>query len=371
MTTETRKEITIGQAKELLQSIILYNLERYSAGAKHDSFIVPFFIGDPGVGKTAITRQAAAECEVPYFQTIVAQYDPGELAGLPFMGQVKVTRTLDGVPHEVIEDRMIRLRPTYLPDINDEAQKIGLYNLDELPQTMLAGQNIMSQLVNEWRIGDHEISQGITICCTGNKPENKAGTTPMPAHLKDRLMFIRVRADQKEFNEYAAKKGINPIIRTYIRQNPQNLSKFTPGSDANPTPRSWEKMSHILSLNLPQDIRYAAACGTIGEGYATEFEAFLRVGDKLPDPDEVIKNPEEAPLFGPKDADVLRLLLASLADKATAKNFGRIITYIRRLPNKEFAAVFIQDACSRDESLMDTPEYRDFAMTDVAEMEFR
>ena len=205
-----------------------------------------------------------------------------------------------------------------------------------------------------------------SLLCVGLDPD----PAKFPAHLKDRLMFIRVRADQEEWSSYAAKKGINPIIRTYLRQNPQNLHKFTPGSDANPTPRSWEKMSNVLSLNLPEDIRHAAACGTIGEGYATEFEAFMRIGDKLPDPDEVIRNPEEAPLFGPKDADVLRLLLASLADKATTKNVGQIMTYIKRLPNKEFSAVFTHDALSRDKKLQEVPAVRDWLMTDAAKMIF-
>jgi hypothetical protein len=368
--TSTQKEISIGQAKSLLQSIILYNLERFDKGGNHDSFIVPFFIGDPGVGKTAISRQAAKECEVPYFQTIVAQFDPGELAGLPFMGQVKVTRMLDGKPHEAMEDRMIRLRPSYLPDINDQNQQIGLYNLDELPQTTLAGQNIMSQLVNEWRIGEHMISQGITISCTGNKPENKAGTTPMPAHLKDRLMFIRVRADHEEWSLYAAKRALHPMVRSYIRKYPENLHKFVPGSDSCPTPRSWEKVSNLLGMGMEKDIRFAALCGTVGEGVSHEFETYMRIGDKLPDPDEVIRNPETAPLFAPADADIITLLLASLADKTTAKNIGQVLKYIKRLPNQEFAAVYATDAFNRDESLLDTKEGRDWKMTSGAQLAF-
>ena len=39
------------------------------------------FEGDPGVGKTAFIKQCAEEEEVPYHQTIIAQYDAGELGG--------------------------------------------------------------------------------------------------------------------------------------------------------------------------------------------------------------------------------------------------------------------------------------------------
>lgn len=363
------------RAKELLKQIFLFNLERFEEAQRrgtnaYDSFIIPFFVAAPGVGKTAITKQAAAECEVPYFQTIVAQFDPGELAGLPFIGQKKVVRVLDGEEREVIEDRMIRLRPTYLPDDHDPNQIIGIYNLDELPQTMLAGQNVMSQLVNEYRIGEHLVSQGITICGTGNRPEDRAGTNPMPAHLKDRLMFINIEANSEDWLRYAAHKGLDPVLRTYIRQFPDKLMKFEPKANASPTPRSWEKVSNIMQMGLDESLRYAAFSGTIGDGEAKEFETFVRIKDRLPDPDEVIRDPNAAPVFQNKDMDVLRLLLASMADKATEKNIGNIITYLRRLPNKEFAAVFNEDCFTRKPSLADTKEVRDWKMTDGAQMFF-
>jgi len=370
MTNATRKELTIGQCKVLLGEIFAYNLERFERGDSPDTFLLPFFVGDPGCGKTSIPKQVARELGTNYFQTIVAQFDPGELAGLPFMGEEKVLMELDGKTQEVMRTRMIRLRPSYLPDIEDVNQHIGIYNLDELPQTMLAGQNVMSQLVNEWRIGEHRLSPGITICATGNKPENKAGTTPMPAHLKDRVMFIFVRQDPDEWLTYATQKGLDPIVRTYIRQNPGKLQKFTPGADANPTARSWEKTSEIMKLSLPSDVRYAAFCGTIGEGEATTYETFVRVKDKLPNPHDVIASPDSAPLFGNSNADVLTLLLASLADLATAKNIGAIIRYLRRLPNKEFNAVFSHDCFSRDKSLLNTKEVTEWKRTDGASLFF-
>lgn len=368
--TTSRAPLSIGRAKELLKKICLFNMQRYADGDSHDSFIIPYFVGDPGSGKTAIPKQVAKELEIAYFQTIVAQFDPGELAGLPFMGEVPITRMIDGKEVHTHETRMIRLRPSYLPDYKDTESQIGVYNLDELPQAMQAGQNVMSQLVNEYRIGEHPISQGITMCATGNKPENKAGTHPMPAHLKDRLMFIYIEPNAEEWIRYGSQKGLNPLVRTYIRKYSDKLSKFTPGTDANPTPRSWEKMSNILDMGLDEDTRFSAFCGTVGEGQATEFETYVRVEDRLPDPDEVIKNPATAPVFGNKDVDVLNMLLASLADKANKDNIGNIIQYLRRLPNKEFNAVFSQDCFTRAPELMDVKEVRQWKMTDGAQLMF-
>lgn len=365
----------ISEAKKLLTEIVVDNMTMFERGVAPSQYTVPFFVGDPGVGKTAIPKQVAKELDLPYFQTIVAQFDPGELAGLPFMGDVKMMRhDADGNEYEAHETRMIRLRPAYLPDIQDPAQWMGVYNLDELPQAMLAGQNVMSQLTNEWRIGEHRLSNGISICCTGNKPENKAGTTSMPMHLRDRLMYITIDVDADDWLVYASQDNgdggalVNPRIRSYIRQFPQHLHKFELGANAMRTPRSWEKASNVLRWKVDTATRAQALGGTVGEGAATEFEAWLRVEDRMPDPDAIIRDPDTAPLFGNKDADVLYLLVASLADKAKKDNIGRILRYMDRLPNKEFIGFFAKDAFTRDSSLLNIKEVTDWKMTKGAKL---
>lgn len=368
----------MSEAKKLLMEIVQYNLEEYKVGRSHNNYLVPFFQGDPGVGKTALPRQVAQELDLQYFQTIVAQYDPGVLAGLPFMGEVEIQRFVDGQPTVHLETRMIQVRPTYLPDVHDDRQHFGIYNLDELPQTMLSGQNICSQLVNEWRIGDHHISRGITICATGNKPENKAGTVPMPAHLKDRLMFINIDVSIEDWLNDFASKGypdgtpyVDPRIRTYLRQHSDHLHKFTPGANASPTPRSWEKASAIISkLNLSQATRSEALAGTLGEGEAVTFEQWLRVEDRMPKVEDIIAYPEKAPVFTNEDADVLFLLLASLADKATKENIGSILKYICRLPNKEFWPVFASDAFNRKPELSNVRAVTEWKMKEASKIMF-
>lgn len=364
--------MNILQAKDLLKSIVKYNLEELQAGSSHKNLVVPFFAGDPGLGKTAIPTQVAEELGLAYMQTIVGQFDPGELAGLPFMGEVEVHRHRNGEAVVEKETRMIRLRPSYLPDINDDRQKVGIYNLDELPQAMLAGQNVMSQLVNEYRIGEHQISRGLTLVATGNKPENKAGTTPMPSHLKDRLTYIVIEPDEKIWLEYAAlsmKRAdgqmvsrVDSRIRAYIRQNSTRFHVFDPAQNANPTPRSWEKSSAYLRMDLPKEIRFEAIAGQIGQGAAGEFEAWLRVEGRIPRIEDILARPDEVPVFGNQDHDVAALLLANLADQATHKNIEPILRYITRFPNKEMLAVFSQDCFNRDRSLLENKHVTDWKM---------
>lgn len=353
----------ISEAKELLAQIVAFNLMEYNAmvekGLIYSStatYIVPMFVGDPGLGKTAIPRQIAAELELPFFQTIVAQYDAGEMAGFPMRGERKFPITQDGkkVGEKTVE-RMVRLRPSYLPDIDDPEQQVGIYNLDELPQAFLANQNICSQLVNEWRIGEHQISRGITICATGNKPDNKAGTTVMPNHLKDRLMMIEIEHNLDDWLAFAAARGIDPRVRTFVRQNPKLLHQFDPkaaGVEGWPTPRSWEKTSTILALNLPKHIRMQSVSAQIGSGAAKTFEQWLRVEDRMPKIEDIIAHPETAPTFENKDADVLYLLLSNLAEIANEKNIDAILKYVTRIQAKEFMFMWYKEALLRHENMM-------------------
>jgi hypothetical protein len=370
----------ISQLKEYLAGVLAYNLtefERHEGNPNaHNNYVVPFVVGDPGVGKTAAPRQVARAAGLPYHQTIVAQYDPGELAGLPFMGEVEVKamREVDGHMREVTETRtrMIRLRPSYLPDPEKADGVVGVYNLDELPQAMLASQNVMAQLVNEWRIGEHMISRGITIVATGNKPENKAGTTTMPTHLRDRLNFVTLDVDLDDSLAYFNEIGVDPLIRAYLKtKGTKALHRFEVGANAYPTPRSWEKTNAFLHMDLSKAVREEAIRGQIGDGEGHEFNAWLRVKDKMPDIDALIANPESkehAPVFGNSEPDVAYLVVMSVADRVNAKTIGDIIKYVRRLPNQEFAAVWAGEVKRRDPTMLQTKEMTDWKMKDGAKL---
>lgn len=357
--------MNITGAKSLLHALFKYNLEQFEKGKSHKTFMVPMFEGDPGVGKTAIAAQVAEELGVPHHLTIIAQYDAGELGGFGIPTDV-IFEGDDGSRHT--EKRVIRARPDYLPDPNQPDGMVGIWNLDELPQAFLANQNICSQLVNAWRVGEHTISPGVTICCTGNKPENKAGTTPMPMHLRDRLMFIGIEPDFKEFNIYANQMGLHRWVTSFLHTNPSCLHDFQVGVKAFPSPRSWEKTSNALSLDVDRHIMREALYGQIGEGMATQFLAYCEVEDRIPDPHECCRTPDIVPVFDNKDADILYMLIANLVEIATPKNIEGMIRYVKRWPNKEFEAVWCRDLLDRHKDLNDNQHMTNFKLTEMTKI---
>jgi hypothetical protein len=350
----------ISDAKTLLTTILKYNIDQHLAGVSHKHFIIPCYIGDPGVGKTSIPNQVAEEEEVPLHTTIIAQYDAGEMGGFGLPTDV-IFENEDGSRYT--EKRVIRARPDYLPDPRTAEGVVGIWNLDELPQAFLANQNICSQIVNEYRLGEHKISGGITICCTGNKPENKAGTTTMPMHLRDRLMFITIEADHNDFITYANKVGMHRWVRAFIGNNPAYLHKFEVGLNAFPSPRSWERTSEILKMDHAPHILTECLYGQIGEGMATQFLAYIKVEDRIPSIHDIIRNPEDVPVFESRDADLLYMLIANLVEVTEKKNLGQIIKYLKRLPNKEFVAMWAKDVQVRHPEINDLKEMTEFKLS--------
>lgn len=340
--------MNIRECVEITKQIVAHNIrcmEKSTALGGTNDYIVPIFIGDPGLGKTAIPQIAARDLDIAYNQTIVAQFDAGELAGLTFP---KIVREIDPETGKEVEVTIAtRLRPDYLPN-----ETVSIWNLDELPQAFLAQQNVCSQIVNQWKVGAHPVSRGTTIIATGNKPENRAGTTVMPSHLKDRLSFIEVTPDSDEWLDYAQQKQLDFRGRTYIKEFPGNLHVFDAKTDGNPTPRSWEKTCHILSLNLSKMARKNMICGQLGTKFGEKFEQWLRVEDKLPKFDQLLANPMSVPVFDdPKDVSVLYMFLGNCADRASDKTIEPIVTYVKRLKQAEMMAWWLKDTLNQHPAL--------------------
>jgi MoxR-like ATPase len=363
----------------MLSKVVKYNLEQYeramtggNSKGVFNTYVVPFIQGPPGCGKTSLPRQVAAQFEIPYSQTIIAQYDAGEMAGFPAVINREYPVLDDEGTHvgRKIVQRMGRIRPDYLPDIDNPDMEVGIYNLDEMPQAFLANLNICSQIVNEWRVGEHSISPGITICATGNRAEDKAGTTSLPMHLRDRLTYFTLEPNADDFLQYAVENRLDRRVRAYIRARPDKLFALKPGMDAGPTPRSWEKVSAWLSMDWKDNetgTRLESLTGQIG-AEATEFEAWIRVESKMPDWRDIVAKPKEAPVFGAKESDILYMLISTLADQVNDKNIEAILTYIDRLPNKEFAALWANETLTMHRALSTNKHFQKWKINVATKM---
>jgi len=339
--------MNIHECKKVVSAIIEYNLNSIDDG-DYSRNIVPMLVSKPGIGKTSIIEQICKEEEYHLEVIPLASYDAGEIAGFPMLNKEK--KTYD------------RAKPFWLDTPNDKP--VVLF-FDEISQAPTANVNVLAMLVNERKLGEHKLNDNVVIVCAGNQMQHRAGTNPLPSHFKDRVTFFEVNEDVESFMKYANSKQIHEYILGYLRNRPGNLSVFDPAVDSCPSPRSWMRVDTILKMNLPYSLRNIAIQGQVGEAIKSDFLGYLKIADKMPDPNDILAgNCKEIP----QESMILYAVCAALANLVTGRNSKNFIEYISSLPNKEFAAFTIRDALHRNSKLKSDKHITDWFMSEGKEL---
>ena len=325
--TETQGiELNPDQVSSALDAVILQGL----AGVSNR--ICLFLEGPPGGGKSSLVQQATVRHGVDFIDLRLVQLDPVDLRGIP----------------TVVDGQTIWAAPNFLP--RDPDWK-GVLFLDELPQAVPLVQNTVSQLVLDRYIGDYKLPDGAIIVAAGNPRSSKAATNEMPRHLANRFVFIKVKTSSKVWLQWAAGNGVRPEVTSFFRMHDNLLHAFEASQQCNPTPRSWAYVSTILDLPVDAQVRSSLIAGAVGEGAANVFEGHLRLWEQVPDLDEVLADPENAPVpHGENAPGITYALAAKLSRIINEKNADAAITYLRRLP-VEYGVVAMKEATAVNEKL--------------------
>ena len=323
----------------VLEAILHHNLRLREAGAPVKDYLIPMAWGDPGLGKTDAAEAAAERLGWDLVYADLATRDPAELGGMPW----------------VRDGQTIRCRPDWLPEAGD-----GILFLDELPQAGIANLNIAATLIREHRIGEHKLPPGWMIVCAGNHQHNRAGTTTMPSHVRNRLLHLDIHADANAWAKWASARGVAPMLVAYNRFRAQEYHhKFSATDNAYPTPRSWAASHQVQQLDLPANLLRECFDGVVGPAAGADYAGFCQIVPNLPDVDAIIADPDKGPI--PADPMTNHALMGALGYRATPGNFANIIRYLDRLPEQEFAVTCIVDATARNADLLLTAAYQHWA----------
>ena len=167
----------------------------------------PVFIwGGPGIGKSALVRQVAAQAGLPLRDIRALLLDPVDLRGLPFLGS-------DG--------RAKWAAPECLPQ-----DGCGILFLDELNAAPAMVQAACYQLVLDRKLGEYSLPDGWAIVAAGNREGDRGATTRMPAPLRNRFVHLDFELDLEEWSRWAVAAGIRPEVIAFLRFRPELLSVF-------------------------------------------------------------------------------------------------------------------------------------------------
>ncbi|WP_429501052.1 ATP-binding protein (plasmid) [Robbsia andropogonis] len=301
--------------------------------------------GAPGIGKSDIVEQVARTLDYDLLISHPVVEDPTDSKGLPFPDLAN--RTAHFLPFGDLCRAMQSRRPL-------------LWFFDDLGQASEAVQAAKMQLLLARRIGEHKLPEHVTFVAATNRRSDNAGVSGLLDPVISRFAtVVNLVPDHQEWSEWAIDKGVAPELIAFLRFRPDLLLQPKVSRDiANgPSPRTWNFIAKTMP-HVPAKLRLASFAGSIGEGAATEFLAFLEIWRDLPSPQAVLLDPGAAPI--PENPATLFALSTALAANLTEGNFDRALIYFERLlaaKRREFGALMIRDAVRRNPALQSTAAF--------------
>jgi hypothetical protein len=264
-----KEEITLSQAKLLISSM-----------AESQSILM---LSAPGVGKSDLVMQAAAEAGLECRSLLGTQIAPEDVSGIP----------------RIIGERSVFCPPRLL--LPEDNKPFCLF-LDELPATTPDIQKSFYSLLLERRIGEFKLPAGTWVVAAGNRQEDRALVRSISSALINRVVILNIRVDVEEWISWGVNNGVRNEIISFIALKPDALMREVPNFPVPfSTPRSWTLLSYALTICenmgiLNNKMRRALAFGRISPKDAAIFCAMAeeRIADLLP-VQEYIAHPEKLP----------------------------------------------------------------------------
>ena len=257
---------------------------------------VPTLVGEAGIGKTALVVKIASNMNAKLFTTVVSLSEKGDLAiPIPPMTESAFLVTKN---YGQLADVKFGYTHTLIQIIQHaEAfpERPIIWFLDEFNRGSQAVQAELMNLVLQRQINDIVLPSNVKLVLAENPDDSMTGFESSEYSvqisdnaIKDRTTRLVMKVSVDDWliwaNQKKASNGsnINPLVTSFIAENPELLYPELRQIDLNPTPRAWQRVSdnlyqlQCLSQKNQDDLLFDIVSGDLGEAVSSQFVSFVR-----------------------------------------------------------------------------------------------
>ena len=235
-------------------------------------------MGPPGVGKTAVLAQLAAELGVGLVAYTMTHHTRQSALGLPRICE----KQYGGKPCLATEYTMSEILAAVYDQMEKTGCKTGILFLDEINCVSETLMPAMLQLLQTKQFGTHRLPEGWMIVSAGNPPQYNESARLFDTATMDRVRLLSIEEDYLVWRAYAHAHGLHPAVLSYLELNPAHFYCVQPHAHGRGfvTARGWEDLSEMLTscerLRLPvEDALFGEYLQH--DEVAASFAAFFRL----------------------------------------------------------------------------------------------
>lgn len=241
--------MNIKEAKEQIQNAMTAYFTRDANG----DYIVPiekqrpvFLMGPPGIGKTAIMEQIAADMNVGLLSYSMTHHTRQSALGLPVIKK----KVYDGKEYDISEYTMSEIIASIYDLMENTGVRQGILFLDEVNCVSETLSPVMLQFLQYKVFGRHRVPEGWIVVTAGNPPEYNDSVREFDIVTWDRLKRIDVEPEYEAWKEYAYARGIHPAVTSFLEVRKKDFYRVESTADGKifATARGWEDLSQMIKL---------------------------------------------------------------------------------------------------------------------------
>ena len=266
--------------------------------------------GPPGIGKSSLIHQIAAEMGREVLDLRLAQLEPTDLRGVP-MPDNTIGRARWYLP-AFWPDRAVKATERQIEIIDEEGNPQmkteivragccplgpGIVFLDEIEKAPISVKNASLQLVLDRMIGTYKLPDDWAIVCAGNREEDGCFSAPLGAALSNRMIHLEIDPDVEAWAMWARDNNVCDDVIGFLHFRPEFLYKQTE-EHAFPTPRSWVIASNLIETVEKAKDKKELLIASVGKYASQEFIVWQEVYKSV-DPEAIFSG--QMPVFTDKE----------------------------------------------------------------------